>query len=50
MLREFAERAALGPALLPEHVADVVFLLCLPEAAMITGQTLVVDGGFSISG
>ena len=45
---------AAGPAgaraLLPAHVADAVFLLCLPEAAMITGQTLVVDGGFSISG
>jgi hypothetical protein len=25
-------------------------LLCLPEAAMINGHTLVVDGGFSISG
>ncbi|HKD67258.1 MAG TPA: SDR family oxidoreductase [Candidatus Binataceae bacterium] len=50
MLREFAERAALGPALTEAHVADAVFLLCLPEAAMITGQTLIVDGGFSISG
>jgi enoyl-[acyl-carrier protein] reductase III len=50
MLREFAQRAALGPELTPAHVADAVFLLCLPEAAMITGQTLVVDGGFSISG
>jgi enoyl-[acyl-carrier protein] reductase III len=50
MLREFAQRAALGPELTPGHVADAVFLLCLPEAAMITGQTLVVDGGFSISG
>jgi enoyl-[acyl-carrier protein] reductase III len=50
MLREFAQRTALGPELLPAHVADAVFLLCLPEAAMITGQTLVVDGGFSISG
>jgi enoyl-[acyl-carrier protein] reductase III len=50
MLAEFADRAALGPALTPEHVAGAVFLLCLPEAAMITGQTLVVDGGFSISG
>jgi enoyl-[acyl-carrier protein] reductase III len=50
MLAQFAQRAALGPALLPAHVADAVFLLCLPEAAMITGQTLVVDGGFSISG
>jgi len=50
MLAEFARRAPLGPALLPAHVADAVFLLCLPEAAMITGQTLVVDGGFSITG
>ena len=25
-------------------------LLCLPEAAMITGHTLVVDGGYCISG
>jgi enoyl-[acyl-carrier protein] reductase III len=50
MLAEFAQRAPLGPMLLPAHVADAVFLLCLPEAAMITGQTLVVDGGFSISG
>ncbi len=50
MLRDFAQRCALGPAITPEHVADAVFLLCLPEAAMITGQTLVVDGGFSISG
>jgi hypothetical protein len=24
--------------------------LCLPEAAMINGHTLVVDGGFAISG
>jgi enoyl-[acyl-carrier protein] reductase III len=50
MLAEFRTRAALGPAILPEHVAGAVFLLCLPEAAMITGQTLVVDGGFSIGG
>ncbi len=50
MLAEYAKRAPLGPVLTPAHVADAVFLLCLPEAAMITGQTLVVDGGFSISG
>jgi hypothetical protein len=27
-----------------------VYLLCLPEARMINGATLVVDGGFAISG
>ena len=36
--------------MLPEHVANAIYLLCLPEAAMINGQTLVVDGGFAISG
>jgi len=50
LLAEFAERAPAGPSLTPEDVAGAVYLLCLPEAAMITGHTLVVDGGFSISG
>jgi enoyl-[acyl-carrier protein] reductase III len=50
LLTEFARRTPLGPTLSPEDVANAVYLLCLPEAAMITGHTLVVDGGFSISG
>ncbi|HXJ73182.1 MAG TPA: SDR family oxidoreductase, partial [Candidatus Dormibacteraeota bacterium] len=31
-------------------VANAVYLLCLPEASRITGHTLVVDGGYCISG
>lgn len=50
LLAEHARRAPVGPTLTPEDVANAVFLLCLPEAALITGHTLVVDGGFSISG
>jgi enoyl-[acyl-carrier protein] reductase III len=50
LLAEFARRAPAGPTLTPEDVANAVYLLCLPEAAMITGQTLVVDGGYCISG
>ncbi|MEP7063433.1 MAG: enoyl-[acyl-carrier-protein] reductase FabL [Betaproteobacteria bacterium] len=50
LLAEFAERAPAGPVLTPENVADAIYLLCLPEADMITGQTIVVDGGFAISG
>ena len=46
----FAARTPAGPVLTPEDVADAVYLLCLPEAAMINGHTLVVDGGFAISG
>jgi enoyl-[acyl-carrier protein] reductase III len=50
LLRNFAQRTPAGPVLRPEDVANAVYLLCLPEAAMINGHTLVVDGGFSISG
>jgi enoyl-[acyl-carrier protein] reductase III len=50
LLDEFARRSPAGPTLTAEDVANAVYLLCLPEADMITGQTLVVDGGFCISG
>jgi enoyl-[acyl-carrier protein] reductase III len=50
LLANFAERAPAGPVLTPDDVAGAVYLLCLPEAAMINGHTLVVDGGFAISG
>ena len=50
LLAEFGRRAPAGPILTAEAVADAVYLLCLPEAAMITGHTLVVDGGYCISG
>jgi enoyl-[acyl-carrier protein] reductase III len=50
LLQDFARRTPAGPVLRPEDVANAVYLLCLPEAAMINGHTLVVDGGFCISG
>ena len=50
LLAEFGRRAPAGPTLTAEAVADAVYLLCLPEAGMITGHTLVVDGGYCISG
>jgi len=50
LLAEYARRTPAGPTLAPEDVANAVYLLCLPEAAMITGHTLVVDGGYCISG
>jgi len=50
LLAEYAQRTPAGPTLTPEQVADAIYLLCLPEAERITGHTLVVDGGFSISG
>ncbi len=50
LLADYARRTPAGPVLRPEDVAGAVYLLCLPEAAMINGATLVVDGGFAISG
>ena len=32
----------------PEDIAGAVAFLCSPDADMIRGQTLVVDGGFSL--
>ena len=50
VLANYAARTPAGPVLTPADVADAVYLLCLPEANMINGHTLVVDGGFAISG
>ena len=38
-----------GRMLQPEDVANVVAFLCSDEAAMIRGQIIVIDGGFSLT-
>jgi enoyl-[acyl-carrier protein] reductase III len=50
LIASFKARTPAGPVLTPQDVAGAVYLLCLPEAAMINGHTLFVDGGFAISG
>ena len=50
VLANYAARTPAGPVLTPQDVANAVYLLCLPEANMINGHTLIVDGGFAISG
>jgi enoyl-[acyl-carrier protein] reductase III len=45
---EMGERNPVGRMVTPEDVAGAVLFLCSPDAAMIRGQTLVVDGGFSL--
>jgi enoyl-[acyl-carrier protein] reductase III len=37
-----------GRLVTPEDVAAVVAFLCSPGAEMIRGQTIVVDGGWSL--
>ncbi len=41
-------RTPAGRLVTPEDVADVALFLCSPMAKMIHGQTVVVDGGYSI--
>lgn len=45
-----SRRTPLGRLTTPEDVANVVGFLCSAAAAMIHGQTLHVDGGYSIVG
>ena len=37
-----------GRLVTPEDVAEVVAFLCTPAAAMIRGQVIVVDGGYTL--
>jgi enoyl-[acyl-carrier protein] reductase III len=48
VLEQTRARTPAGRMVEPEDVAQVVAFLCTPAAAMIRGQTIVVDGGFSL--
>lgn len=48
LTRQARERTPGGRLAAPDEVADVVSLLCLPEARRIQGQTIVVDGGAAL--
>lgn len=50
LLDSFNDHSLAGRPLTPADVADAVYLLCLPEAQMIRGQTIYVDAGYSIVG
>ena len=47
MLRS-AERTPAGRLAEPDDIAGVVSFLCSDDAAMMCGQTLIVDGGYSL--
>ena len=46
---ESAARTPAGRLVEPEDIASVVAFLCSDEAAMIRGQTLIVDGGIALT-
>ncbi|MFN8413403.1 MAG: SDR family oxidoreductase [Anaerolineales bacterium] len=48
ILQKFVAQVPAGRRSSPEEVAEVVAFLCTPAAAMIVGQTIVVDGGYTL--
>jgi enoyl-[acyl-carrier protein] reductase III len=48
VIKDTVRRTPAGRMVEPEDVARVVAFLCTDGASMIRGQTLVVDGGFSL--
>ncbi|HEU4965169.1 MAG TPA: enoyl-[acyl-carrier-protein] reductase FabL [Bacilli bacterium] len=48
MLQEHADQTPAGRMITAEDLANVVHFLCTDQAKMICGQTIVVDGGFSL--
>lgn len=50
LLEDYRKHSLSNKNLDQQDVADVLYLLCLPEAKMIKGQTIYVDAGYSIVG
>jgi enoyl-[acyl-carrier protein] reductase III len=48
MLAYYRSRTPVGRLVEPVDIADAVCFLASPQAAMIRGQTIVVDGGYSL--
>ena len=48
VMLEMGARNAAGRIVTPDDIAGTVAFLCGPDAAMIRGQIIVVDGGYSL--
>ncbi len=48
MIAAAQKRTPAGRMVLPSDIASAVTFLCSPDADMVRGQTLIVDGGYSL--
>jgi enoyl-[acyl-carrier protein] reductase III len=48
LLANADERVPAGRMVMPQDIAAVVAFLCTPAAEMIRGQTIIVDGGYTL--
>ena len=49
-IKSWEEKIPLGKLADPEDIASVAYFLCSQENKYITGQDIIVDGGYSIGG
>lgn len=49
LVGEIAARTPAGRVAMPNDLAGVIAFLCSPESDWIRGQTIIVDGGYSLS-
>jgi len=48
VLKNAIDQTPAGRLIKPKDVADIVMFLCSPQAEMIRGQVIVVDGGYTL--
>ncbi|MDX1614828.1 MAG: enoyl-[acyl-carrier-protein] reductase FabL [Candidatus Promineifilaceae bacterium] len=48
LIEETRQRTPVGRLCEPQDVAELVAYLCDPRASMICGQTIIIDGGYSL--